>query len=212
MQTQSKSNVIPLTVILTQRDVTRTLPSGRVLTLSLKSLPHGTRYVMQGGYWGRHDIDVDPAITDADRLAAHWQGYVMQNLGHAEEHAAKVRAGFAHLAREEQRKRERDEELRRTVEALPRRITLRGPGGVMLTLNSKGVVPHDPGAGEPAVVTVPFKGSSTYWCCKDVGHVSSMTTGVVHDLTKEQQRWLDSATIVDCVEAFVSGWTKKLAH
>jgi hypothetical protein len=33
----------------------------------------GTRFVMRGGHYGAHSLDI--GCTDAERLAAHWEGY-----------------------------------------------------------------------------------------------------------------------------------------
>jgi hypothetical protein len=66
-----------LTVQLTQQSqVTATLPSGRVLTLRIATLPHGTRYLMEGSPTGSHDIAVEADVTSPARLLAHWSSYV----------------------------------------------------------------------------------------------------------------------------------------
>jgi hypothetical protein len=37
------------------------------------------RFVFSGGLWGEHSLAAEEAITSADRLIAHWRGYVESN-------------------------------------------------------------------------------------------------------------------------------------
>lgn len=46
--------------------------AGRVLRVSLD----GDQFIFTGGTHGRHVISAHPDITSADRLIAHWRGYV----------------------------------------------------------------------------------------------------------------------------------------
>jgi hypothetical protein len=38
------------------------------------------RFVLAGGFWGEHTLDARVSITSADRLLAHWRGYVENNV------------------------------------------------------------------------------------------------------------------------------------
>jgi hypothetical protein len=38
------------------------------------------RFVMAGGFHGEHSLDAHKSITSADRLLAHWKGYVEGNV------------------------------------------------------------------------------------------------------------------------------------
>ncbi|HEY2554173.1 MAG TPA: hypothetical protein VGI15_02905 [Candidatus Cybelea sp.] len=51
------------------------LTAGRFLRAHLE----GDRFVLSGGQWGDHSLDARASITTADRLLAHWRGYVENN-------------------------------------------------------------------------------------------------------------------------------------
>jgi hypothetical protein len=40
------------------------------------------RFVLSGGFWGEHSLDARSTITSADRLIAHWRGYVENSARH----------------------------------------------------------------------------------------------------------------------------------
>ena len=40
------------------------------------------RFVLSGGFWGEHSIAAQASITSADRLIAHWRGYVENSARH----------------------------------------------------------------------------------------------------------------------------------
>jgi len=72
---------------------------------------------------------------------------------------------------------------------------IRGPGGVTLTLDASEIIPHDPGAGTPALVE--YRGHvGTYWCALGTGEVDEYT------LTDTQYRWIE--TMEDTVNEFVA--------
>ncbi len=39
------------------------------------------RFVLSGGLYGEHSLDARASITSAERLVAHWRGYVENNGG-----------------------------------------------------------------------------------------------------------------------------------
>jgi hypothetical protein len=41
----------------------------------------GDRFVFTGGRWGEHSLAADASITSADRLLAHWRGFVQNHMG-----------------------------------------------------------------------------------------------------------------------------------
>lgn len=45
----------------------------------LRAYLDGDRFVLSGGQWGDHSLDARETITSADRLIAHWRGYVENN-------------------------------------------------------------------------------------------------------------------------------------
>lgn len=83
-------------------------------------------------------------------------------------------------------------------------MRLNGPRGIFIKLDADEVVPHDPGAGTPAMVYL-NKGSATYWCALDTGELDDGRG--YFDLDKERMDWLDSQS--DVVEEFVQFWTDK---
>jgi len=63
-----------------------------------------------------------------------------------------------------------------------------GPDNLMLVLDASEVVPHDPGAGTPAMLHLTVDGtkySGTFWCAWNTGDVDG------YPRTHEQCRWLD---------------------
>lgn len=40
------------------------------------------RFVLSGGFWGEHSLAAQASITSADRLIAHWRGYVENSARH----------------------------------------------------------------------------------------------------------------------------------
>jgi hypothetical protein len=79
---------------------------------------------------------------------------------------------------------------------------LRGPGGIVIILDSREVVPSDPGAGTPAMVEA--SGGTyvaTYWCALDTGELD----GGSYTLSDAQCRWLDA--MEDTVNTFVESYS-----
>jgi len=65
--------------------------------------------------------------------------------------------------------------------------TLRGPEGLILSLDSEEIFPDDPGSGTPALLSLPFgRGTGTYWCALQEGEVDGIP------LTEKQSRWLEA--------------------
>lgn len=70
--------------------------------------------------------------------------------------------------------------------------TRRGPGGIILSLDTQEIVRDNPGDGTPAMLYLPDGRSGTYWCALDTGEVDSQP------ITPAQQQWVDSlADMVD---------------
>lgn len=81
--------------------------------------------------------------------------------------------------------------------------TLKGPGGLLLLLDTDEVFPDDPGNGTPALVVAPFgRGTSTYYCARDMGTVEGRDGEV--ELSTDQCKWLASQGVEDEVESFLS--------
>ena len=74
--------------------------------------------------------------------------------------------------------------------------TLIGPEGIRIVLDSREIVPNDPGAGTPAMVYVGAH-SGTFWCALDTGEID----GGDYTLSDRQFRWLDDQ--FDSVDAFM---------
>lgn len=187
-----------LTVAVTVAPVTVTLPTGKKLTLDIE----GGRYVMKGGYFGTSSIAVDPGVTSPERLSIHWDGYVESNVQEDAKHSGMARP----LSRLE---KEMAAALAK-AETLPKSMSLRGPGGLLLSLKACEIFPEDPGEGCPAVVYAAFgKASSTYDCAINVGHLDADRMPYEDvELTGTQMHWLDKCAPV--VDAFVSGWFKRI--
>ncbi len=202
-----------LTVLLTQNDVTETLPSGRVLTLTIGGHGNDARYRFVGGHFGDFSISADASVTDDARLAAHWASYVEVNRDHAIEVAAAQKVVPAAPQKVwvsvPKTVGVRGSEMVKAAEALPKRLSLAGPGGIKVVLDSSEVYPEDPGNGCPAMVSVPFKGSGTYNCVADNGTVCS--NWEEHELTRAQMNWLNSEPVASAVNIFVDGWFAKLS-
>jgi hypothetical protein len=65
---------------------------------TLTTALRGDRFVFAGGAFGEHDIAADEMITSAERLIAHWQGYVdntVRAFALRAHHEACRRAGLA---------------------------------------------------------------------------------------------------------------------
>jgi hypothetical protein len=62
--------------------------------------------------------------------------------------------------------------------------SLRGPGGVLLRLDTAEVFPDDPGSGTPAIVELPFGGGSATYD-------AALGGAADFELTERQVRWLD---------------------
>lgn len=77
--------------------------------------------------------------------------------------------------------------------------TLTGPNGIRIVLDSSEIVPHDPGAGTPAMVYVGQHSSGTYWCALDTGELICGDRD--YTLSDAQYRWLDDQ--FDIVSEFV---------
>lgn len=80
--------------------------------------------------------------------------------------------------------------------------TLTGPDGLRIELDSKEIVPGDPGAGTPAMVykkTAKGEASGTYWCVNDTGEMICGRTEVT--LTEQQAKWV--ADQEDVVNDFI---------
>ena len=85
---------------------------------------------------------------------------------------------------------------------------LRGPGGIVIILDSREVVPSDPGAGTPAMVEASTRTAggtytyvATYWCALDTGELD----GGSYTLSDAQCRWLDA--MEDTVNTFVESYS-----
>lgn len=77
------------------------------------------------------------------------------------------------------------------------KLTLNGPQGVKLHLDSTQIFPDDPGNGTPALVE--WRGETgTYWCSADTGECGDRM------LPESICRWLNSDKVVDQVEAFMN--------
>lgn len=200
---------LDLTVRLTQSAViTSTLASGRVLTLRIASLPHGVRYLMEGSPTGSHDLAVEASVTPPERLQAHWTGYIQAARGTLDEmNAVRKQRVEAEMRRASRQLTAQAEQLALILKG-PKEAGLRGPGGITVSLRACEVFPDDPGEGTPAMVNVPFKGSSTYWCCLDMGIVT--TDRADHELSPAQQEWLASEFVDEAVNGFVAVWTKRI--
>ena len=74
-------------------------------------------------------------------------------------------------------------------------LTLRG-AGLTIVLDAREIIPDDPGAGTPALVTC-GRHTGTYFCALDTGDL-----GGVYTLTDAQRQWLDDQ--FDRVEAFLA--------
>jgi len=75
--------------------------------------------------------------------------------------------------------------------------TLNGPNGLRIVLDSREIIPHDPGAGTPAMVYVGTH-AGTYWCALGEGELACGE----YTLTDAQYRWIESQE--DVVNEFVS--------
>ncbi len=67
------------------------------------------------------------------------------------------------------------------------RKTLNGPGGIKVVLDRNEIIPHDPGAGCPALVVV-GRYSASWSCAINEGELECGE----YTLTAEQVAWLDS--------------------
>lgn len=76
---------------------------------------------------------------------------------------------------------------------------LRGPGGIVLTLNPSQIFPDDPGNGTPAMVTVGDSAGS-YHCVTDQREIMD-GRGRTTRLTPAQCEWLEAQG--DAVDAFL---------
>jgi hypothetical protein len=65
-----------------------------------------------------------------------------------------------------------------------------GPRGYRLVMDSKEIIPDDPGAGTPAMVYGPRDTSGTFWCVLDTGEID----GTV-EVPSDVMRWLDGLAL-----------------
>lgn len=77
--------------------------------------------------------------------------------------------------------------------------TLTGPNGLRIVLDSREIVPSDPGLGTPAMVYLAQR-SGTYWCALDTGELDGE-----YVLSDAQCRWIDAQ--FDTVSEFVERYT-----
>lgn len=92
-------------------------------------------------------------------------------------------------------------------DAAARTKTLRGPGGITLLLDRSEVFFNDPGAGTPAMVSVPKlfgRACATYTCAAQTGLLLDSRGNDVA-LSDAQVRWLNSEEIENAVILFLSG-------
>ncbi len=69
-------------------------------------------------------------------------------------------------------------------------------GAYRLELNSREIVPDDPGAGTPALLWGPNKQTATFWCALDSGEL-----GDGSEIPESVMKWLDR--MVPTVESFL---------
>lgn len=69
-------------------------------------------------------------------------------------------------------------------------------GAFRLELDSKEIVPDDPGAGTPALLWGPNKQTATFWCALDSGEL-----GDGSEIPESVMKWLDR--MVPTVENFL---------
>lgn len=69
-------------------------------------------------------------------------------------------------------------------------------GAYRLELNSREIVPDDPGAGTPALLWGPNKQTATFWCALDSGEL-----GDGSEIPESVMKWLDR--MVPTVENFL---------
>ena len=143
---------------------TVTLNNGAVLTLAVTN---GVA-VMSGGKFGSHTVEGDEA-----RITAHWRGYVENNGGTLP--SAEVSEPAAMFSKNG---------WIAPAGIQPKKLSLKGPGGIIVTLDSTQIFPADPGNGTPAMVFLPFKGHATFWCAQVEGEVTGRRE--THPLTKRQ--------------------------
>ena len=78
--------------------------------------------------------------------------------------------------------------------------TLRGPGGIRIELDATEIVPDDPGAGTPAMVSYGDH-TGTFWCVNDTGELGCGD----YELTDAQRNWVRQQE--DTVNEFVERHT-----
>lgn len=75
-------------------------------------------------------------------------------------------------------------------------------GSYRLELDSREIVPNDPGSGTPALLYAPNKQTATFWCALDSGEMGDGT-----EIPKPVMSWLDR--MAPTVENFIEQYSEK---